>query len=184
MAFDINNIKEVGGPGNSQDGGQVYSLWSDADTIATMLASGYLDDLAYKLEPRDIIFLTGTDGAIMAQIEGVSSSDVVTTSVSMSAGAGIQALSGAGAANITDLVTQVTSTSTDAVTLADGAVGQIKIITLVVDGGTMTLTPATAHGYTTIAFADAGDTVQLYWGSALGWLVLGQGGLGTGPVVA
>lgn len=183
MAFDINNIREVGGPGNSQSGGQMYSIWSSADAIGTMLADSYLDDLSYKLKARDCIILTGTDGAIMAQIEAVTAG-VVTTSVSMSAGSGIQALSGAGAVNITDALTNVTSTGTDALTLADGAVGQIKTICLVVDGGTATLTPATGSGYTTIAFADAGDSVVLMWVGTTGWAMIGHGGLTGGPVAS
>ena len=174
MAFVAANLKEVGGPGNEHSGGQTYSLWSDTDTLATMLASGYFNDLSFKLRVRDILFLTGTDGAVMAQVEGITTANVVTTSVSLATGSGIQALSGAGAANITDLVTAVTSTGTDAVTLADGGIGQIKIISLIVDGGTMTLTPATALGYTTIVFANVGDTVTLMWLDALGWAIMGQ----------
>jgi len=68
-------------------------------------------------------------------------------------------------------------------TLADGDVGQLLNITLIVDGGTMTLTPANGLGYSTIAFADAGDSVQLEFKSG-GWAVIGQGGISTGPVVA
>ena len=77
MAFDIENIKEVGGPGNSQKGGHVYSLWSEDDTLATMLADSYLDDLAYKFNVRDVIFLTGTDGVEIVQIASISTADVV-----------------------------------------------------------------------------------------------------------
>jgi len=184
MAFSADNFKEAGGPGNSQSGGQTYTQWSDADTVATMMASGYFDTLAYKLKVRDIIFLSGTDGAVMVQVEGITSANVVTVSSTLSAGPGIQALSGAGAANITDMITNVTSTGADAVTLADGADGQIKIICLIVDGGNMTLTPATALGWTTATFADAGDTVTLMWVDALGWALIGQGGLTTGPLTA
>ena len=72
MAFVLANFKEVGGPGNSEDGGQVFSQWSDADTLGTMLASGYLNDVAYKLNVRDAVLLTGTDGCIVAQITSIS----------------------------------------------------------------------------------------------------------------
>lgn len=187
MAFDINNIKEIGGPGNSQDGGQSYSLFSKTDTIATMLAEGYLDPLAFKLQLRDVIFLTGTDGAIMAQVESISSSNVIKTSVTSSTGSAFQNLvpvAQVGVVNITDKLTNVTSTGVDALSLADGGFGQVKIISLVVDGGTATLTPATGSGYTTITFADAGDTVTLMWLGATGWAITGQGGLAGGPVAA
>ena len=95
----------------------------------------------------------------------------------------IQSLSGAGAVDTISFLTEVTSTGADALTLIDGGVGQLKRIVLIVDGGTATLTPTTLHGATTIAFADAGDSVDLEFG-ALGWRVTGQGGLGTGPLVA
>jgi hypothetical protein len=68
---------------------------------------------------------------------------------------GVQALSGAGAADTTNLITELTTAAgAAAVTLADGTTaGQIKIITMVVDGGgTATVTPATfangtEHGF-------------------------------------
>lgn len=182
MAFDINNIKEVGGPGNSNDGGQMYSQFSETDTLATMLASGYLDPLSYKLNVRDFIVLTGTDGAVLAQIVGNTDAGVVTVATVAYYG-DVQTLTGAGAVDITSAVTELVTTSTDALTLADGAIGQQKIITMKTDGGTGTLTPTTLSGATTIAFADAGDSVILLFGTS-GWSVIGSGGLAGGPVVA
>lgn len=183
MPFDINNIKEIGGPGNSQDGGQSYSLWSDTDTIATMLAEGYLDPLAFKLQQRDVIVLTGTDGAIMAQIQSISSG-VIKTSVSSSVGSSIEDVSGSTAVNLTDTLTRITSTGVDALTLADGGLGQVKIISMIIDAGNAILTPATASGYSIITFAAPGDTVSLLWVGTEGWAITGKGGLAAGPVVA
>ena len=94
-----------------------------------------------------------------------------------------QALSGAGAINLTTAVTAWTTTGAQAGSLADGAQGQIKIISLVADGGDGTLTPTTRNGYATITFADAGDTVILMW-MTQGWTVIGLGGLAGGPTVA
>lgn len=181
MALDVADFKEVGGVGNSDQGGQTYSAFSDADSLATMMASGYLDAFAYIMNVRDTVLLSGTDFSQLVRV-ATNSGGVVTVTEAQGAGEA-QALSGPGAANITQLVTDVTTTGADAVTLADGAVGQVKIITLVVDGGTMVLTPATRLGYATITFADAGDTVTLMFKSG-GWAVTGQGGLSTGPVVA
>lgn len=180
MAFDIDRFKEVGGPANFADGGQLYSLSSDTDTLATMLADSYLDGLSGTLNSLDSILLSGTDGAVVVQITNILG--VVTVQASANTGAA-QALSGPGAIDITSRSTDVTSTGTDALTIADGAIGQLKNITLVVDGGTATLTPANALGYSTIAFADAGDSVQLEFKSG-GWALIGQGGLGTGPLSA
>ena len=66
-----------------------------------------------------------------------------------------QALTAAGAVNVTTSITNLTlAGSAAALTLADGAQGQIKIVTCI-DGsgaGTMTLTPTNLAGATTIAF--------------------------------
>src|SRR6056300_921081 len=83
---------------------------------------------------------------------------------------GVQALSGAGAADTTNLITELTTAAgAAAVTLADGTTsGQMKIITMVVDGGgTATVTPATFANGSTLAFADVNDTVCLVWASTI-----------------
>jgi hypothetical protein len=97
-----------------------------------------------------------------------------------------QALTAAGAVNLTTAVTTVASSGAIALTLANGTVGQIKIITFITDGGTATLTPATMVNGTTLAFADAGDSAILLW-IATGWAVIGAWGPGTpgaGPTIA
>lgn len=98
---------------------------------------------------------------------GTSYTDIITGSV--------QSLSGAGAVNLTDLITEITTTGADALTLANGAAGQVKIITMVVDGGDGTLTPTTLAGGSTITFNDVGDGVVLVYGTA-GWVVVGNNG--------
>ena len=80
----------------------------------------------------------------------------------------------------------VASTGAIALTIANGAVGQIKIILFITDGGTATLTPATMQNGTTLAFADAGDAATMIYSTG-GWAVIGMGGPGTpgaGPTVA
>lgn len=74
---------------------------------------------------------------------------------------GVQTLTGAGAVNLTTLVTSVVTTGANALTLADGTVGQVKIISMVTDGGDGTLTPTNFANGTTITFNDVGDTVML-----------------------
>ena len=87
-----------------------------------------------------------------------------------------QALSGAGAVNLTDMMTSLTSTgAAQALTLADGVVGQIKIISHVVDGGSAVLTPTTRLGYATITFTNAGDTAMLIY-TAAGWDIVSLNG--------
>jgi hypothetical protein len=93
---------------------------------------------------------------------------------------GVQALSGAGAADTTNLITELTTAAgAAAVTLADGTTaGQIKIITMVVDGGgTATVTPATFANGTSMAFADVNDTVMLAWANTIGWVIVSNSGV-------
>lgn len=181
MALSVGDFKEVGGPGNQEGGGQTYSAFSSSDTLATMLASGYLDAFSYKLNVRDAVLLSGTDGAVWTQVSANSGGVVDVTSTTYYGA--VQTLTGAGAVDIVSAVTELVTTGADALTIADGAIGQTKIIVMKTDGGTGTLTPVTANGFSTVAFADAGDSVTLLFGTA-GWSLIGQGGLVSGPVSA
>ena len=106
-----------------------------------------------------------TTGAITV---GTSYSDIITGSV--------HSLTGPGAVNLTDLITEVSTTGADALTLANGSAGQVKIITMVADGGDGTLTPTTLAGGTTITFNDVGDGVVLVYSTTVGWVVVGNNG--------
>jgi len=84
----------------------------------------------------------------------------------------IESVSGAGPINTTDLITEVTTTGTDALTLANGSsFGQLKVIKAIdASSGTGTVTPTSLLDGTTIAF-DNTDYAVLYWnGSA--WCVI------------
>ena len=90
---------------------------------------------------------------------------------------GVQSLSGAGAVDLTNLITELTTTGADALTLADGTTsGQIKIINMIVDGGDGTLTPTTFANGTTITFNDANDTVMLLYANTIGWVIIANSG--------
>ena len=82
-----------------------------------------------------------------------------------------QAISGAGAINVTTLFTEITTTGAQAFTLANGTVGQMKIITMAVDGGDATITPTTFANGTSITMDAVHDSVTLIYG-ANGWVVL------------
>lgn len=87
-----------------------------------------------------------------------------------------QSLSGAGAVDITNALTQLTTTgAAQALTLADGSVGEIKIISHVVDGGSAVLTPTTKIGFSTITFTAVGDSAMLVYTSA-GWDIVALNG--------
>ena len=90
--------------------------------------------------------------------------------------AGVQALSGAGAVSLNTLHTQLTTTGAQAQTLANGVNGQIKIITMVADGGDGTLTPATFANGSTITFNDVGDSVLLIYNTTGGWALVSNTG--------
>lgn len=91
----------------------------------------------------------------------------------------VQALSGAGAVNLTTLTTAFTSTATgNALTLANGTAGQLKTIVYVAEAAgadTGILTPTTRVGYSTITFTNVGDSVTLQY-LTQGWAVIGVRG--------
>jgi len=116
--------------------------------------------------------------------ESITKSATGAISVNASYGAtitgGVQSLSGAGAVDLTNLVTELTTgAGAAAVTLADGTTsGQIKIITMVVDGGgTATVTPTTFASGTTLAFDAVADTATLVWNSSIGWILSADRGV-------
>lgn len=90
---------------------------------------------------------------------------------------GVQSLSGAGAVDITNGLTSLTTTgASQALTLADGAAGQVKYIVHAVDGGSAILTPTTKIGFSTITFTAVGDSATLVY-TAAGWAVVGSKGV-------
>jgi len=116
--------------------------------------------------------LNGFIGAITGNITGN-----VTGNITGDVFASIQSLSGAGAVNLTDMMTSLTTTgASQALTLANGTVGQIKIITHTVDGGSAVLTPTTKIGFSTVTFTAVGDTVMMVY-TAAGWAIIGDRGV-------
>lgn len=119
------------------------------------------------------VFEIGSDGDLFT----VNQSGVESFFVPVIPSAAAQALSGAGAVNVTSFYTSVTSTGVDALTLADGTVkGQLKKVQMIVDGGTATLTIASpvSAALDTIAFADVGDYALLLW-TGTAWAILETG---------
>ena len=87
-----------------------------------------------------------------------------------------QSLSGAGAVNVTSAFTALTTTgSAQALTLANGSVGELKFIPHVVDGGSAVLTPTTKIGFTTITFTGVGESAMLVY-TAAGWAIVALNG--------
>ena len=69
----------------------------------------------------------------------------------------------------------VTAGAAHASGLADGSNGQIKIITMIADGGDSVITPSNFANGTTITFADVNDTVTLLFTNS-NWVVLSNNG--------
>lgn len=93
---------------------------------------------------------------------------------------GVQSLSGAGAVNITQYLTNCTSTgASQALTLAAGSSpGQLKKVAHVVDGGSLVLTPTSATGFSTVTFTSVGEYAVLMWTGG-GWIVVELGNTAT-----
>ena len=90
----------------------------------------------------------------------------------------VEAVNSATGLSVDTMVSELTTAgSALAMTLADGVVGQIKIITMVVDGGgTATLTPVTFANGSTIAFDAINETVMLVFANTIGWVVISNSG--------
>jgi hypothetical protein len=85
--------------------------------------------------------------------------------------------SGPGAVSVTTMVTKLTTTGVaDALTLANGTDGQIKIIVHDVDGGSAALVPTTKTGFTTITFTNVGESCTLIYVTTRGWMILALNG--------
>ena len=84
------------------------------------------------------------------------------------------------------VVVKTTGADAEALTLADGAAGQVLTIVLGTDGGgDGTLTPTTMTGFATIVLADAGDTVTLMFvDDTVGWIIVGAAGVAAPPVIS
>lgn len=78
-----------------------------------------------------------------------------------------------------DVATSITHINTTAGAhagvMANGTNGQIKIITMIVDGGDSVITPAALTGGSTITFNDVGDTVTCLFTNS-SWVVLANNG--------
>jgi hypothetical protein len=84
----------------------------------------------------------------------------------------IQDLVGPGAINVISQITHITTTGTDAYTLANGVEGQTKFIIMVARVGNATLTPTSLGAGTTITFNAVGDSVHLLYTNSA-WHIVG-----------
>ncbi len=112
-------------------------------------------------------FIGSVTGNITGNVTGNLTGDVF---------ASVQSLSGAGAVNVTDMLTSLTTAgSAQARTWANGTAGQIKGSTHTGDGGSAVLTPTTKIGFTTITFTGVGESATLIY-TAAGWAIMALNG--------
>ena len=83
----------------------------------------------------------------------------------------VENITGGGAISLTTGVTFISTTGTEAYSLADGVEGQMKIIIMKVDGGNATITPDNLVGFTAVRFTDVNNSVMFLYGST-GWNIL------------
>jgi hypothetical protein len=122
---------------------------------------------------------TGTGNVVLATSPTLVTPNIgVATATSLATGpvfANLQSLSGPGAVDLTSFTTAFTSSATgNALTLADGAAGQLKTIVYVAQiagADTGILTPANLGNGTTITFNNVGDSVQLQFIGTNWWVI-------------
>ena len=87
------------------------------------------------------------------------------------------AITAAGAVSVTTAVTTIATSGAIALTLAACTTHQVKFITMILDVGDATLTPALFTGGTTITFSAVGDSCTLlYLDGTYGWVCVGISG--------
>lgn len=142
----------------------VRILTADSANIGAVNQLGYYDADNSVVE---FIFVSNTLAAIQTAVN-----NAFTNLGGLFVVSGVQTISGAGAINVTQNRTDITTTGANAYTLANGTVGQIKTIVLVVRVGDATITPTTLLGHTTITLNAVGDSVVLQYGTG-GWAIIG-----------
>ncbi len=177
MAFNRENLTIMA---NNAKAGVVPTLWLYWNEASdTVTAAGFFTDKRLAVGDQIDVLVAAFTSFIRYRVSAVSATGAATVtsaaSTTYSAG-GVQTLTGAGAVNLTTDITLLVITGSDAITLADGTVGQRKIIKVKTDGGTATLTPTNLADGTTLTFADVNDSVELIFADD-NWQVISNNGV-------
>jgi hypothetical protein len=117
----------------------------------------------------DLVLVPNGTGAVDARANVNVAGNVTATGMFVG---GVDTRTGPGAISLTTLTTEIVTTGTnDALTLANGTLGQLKILVMKTDGGDGIITPATFANGTNITMDAVLDSVTLVYTST-GWVVL------------
>ena len=116
----------------------------------------------------DLVLLPNGTGAVDARANVNVAGNVTATGMFVG---GIDTRTGPGAISVTTLTTEIVTTGADALTLANGTLGQLKILVMKTDGGNATITPTTFANGTTLTMDAVLDSATLVYTSA-GWVIL------------
>ena len=79
MAFALANFSPAGASSARGKAPQLHTYQSTADNLATVVGSGYFDEIAHLLEPGDIIFFIDVGASVdIITVAAISGADVVT----------------------------------------------------------------------------------------------------------
>ena len=84
MSFNINAFNNVSS-GNSL-GPKLYSYGSTTDTLATILTSGYFDEVKFRVNKNDLIYISASDGVEQVKVTSVNGQTATTVTYVPSSG--------------------------------------------------------------------------------------------------
>ena len=159
----------------------VANLFANLDTPVIINESGGDQDSRVEgLNDNNLLYVDASTDRVGVGVATPSQKLDVNGDVAISGGSlylsqTAQSSTGTSTADLTKAVTELTlSSGSDAASLANGTVGQIKIFVVVGGSGSCVLTPTTLNGGTTITFNAVGDAVTLLYVATVGWTVIGS----------
>ena len=159
----------------------VANLFANLDTPVIINESGGDQDTRVEgLNDNNLLYVDASTDRVGVGVATPSQKLDVNGDVAISGGSlylsqTAQSSTGTSTADLTTAVTELTlSSGSDAASLANGTVGQIKIFVVVGGSGSCVLTPTTLNGGTTITFNAVGDAVTLLYVATVGWTVIGS----------
>ena len=176
MAFNRQNLSIVV---NNVKSGVTPSLWfyyNDGDDTVT--SAGFFVDKRVRLGDQIDSLSDNYQTITRYRVSAVSADGKATVLASATSTynvGGVSTRTGAGAIDVTNEITLVVTNAANALTLADGVVGQRKIIKMKTDGGDGTLTPTNLADGTTITFNDVGDVVELVFADTKWQIIANEG---------